>query len=91
MTSLLEWAQLPRSTVQRIVNALADEYLLIAASANARVKLGPAILRMAASANFDFDRHVREHLKVLGQALEKLWIFLNTKAKNGLCRPDSCK
>ena len=82
--------QLPRSTVQRIVNALADEYLLIAASANARVKLGPAILRMAASANFDFDRHVREHLKVLGQAL-KLWIFLNTKAKNGRCRPDSCK
>jgi len=59
--------QLPRSTVQRIVNALADEHLLIAATPNARVKLGPAILRMAANTNFDFAKFVRPHLEALAQ------------------------
>jgi len=58
---------LPRSTVQRIVNALADEQLLIAASPNARVALGPAILRMAANTNFDFAKFVRPHLESLAQ------------------------
>jgi DNA-binding IclR family transcriptional regulator len=58
---------LPRSTVQRIVNALADEQLLIAATPNARVALGPAILRMAANTNFDFANFVRPHLESLAQ------------------------
>lgn len=40
---------LPRSTVQRIVGALESESLLIAASPTARVKLGPALLRLSAS------------------------------------------
>jgi DNA-binding IclR family transcriptional regulator len=60
-------AMLPRSTVQRIVNALAEEQLLIAASPNARVALGPAILRMAANTNFDFVTFVRPHLEALAQ------------------------
>ena len=59
---------LPRSTVQRIVNALADEHFLIAATPNARVKLGPAILRMAANTNFDFVKFVRPHLEALAQS-----------------------
>lgn len=59
---------LPRSTVQRIVNALADENLLIAATLNARVKLGPAILRLAANTNFDFAAYVRPHLELLAQS-----------------------
>jgi DNA-binding IclR family transcriptional regulator len=58
---------LPRSTVQRIVNALADENFLIAASPNARVKLGPAILRLAANTSFDFAKYVRPHLESLAQ------------------------
>ncbi len=58
---------LARSTVQRIVNALADEHLLIAASPNARVKLGPAILRLAANTNFDFAKFVRPHLEELAR------------------------
>src|SRR4029077_19611312 len=41
---------LARSTVQRIVAALAAEKLLIAASPTGRVRLGPAILRLAAPA-----------------------------------------
>ena len=64
---IAERVNLPRSTVQRIVNALTDEYLLIAASATSRVKLGPAILRMAANTNFDFVRHVRAHLEALAK------------------------
>src|SRR5712664_2194545 len=41
--------ELARSTVQRIVAALAAEKLLIAASPTGRVRLGPTILRLAAS------------------------------------------
>lgn len=58
---------LPRSTVQRIVGALADEQLLIAATPNARVMLGPAILRMAANTNFDFVTFVRPQLEELAR------------------------
>src|SRR5689334_12557813 len=45
---------LARSTVQRIVAALEAEKFLIAASPNGRVRLGPTILRLAASARTDF-------------------------------------
>jgi DNA-binding IclR family transcriptional regulator len=58
---------LPRSTVQRIVYALADEHMLIAATPNARVALGPAILRLAANTNFDFVNFVHPHLEALAQ------------------------
>lgn len=58
---------LPRSTVQRIVNALAAENILISATLNARVKLGPAILRMAANTSFNFAKFVRPHLESLAQ------------------------
>ena len=47
---------LPRSTVQRIVTALADEHLLIAASAKMRVKLGPALIRLANATNNEIDK-----------------------------------
>jgi len=59
--------ELPRSTVQRIVNALAEEHLLIGASLNARVKLGPSILRMASNSDFDFTAEVRPHLEKLSE------------------------
>ncbi len=58
---------LPRSTVQRIVNALAEENILIAATLNARVKLGPALLRLAANSSFDFSSFVRPHLDSLAR------------------------
>lgn len=44
---------LPRSTVQRIVAALQAEELLIAASPTGKVRLGPALLRLAASVETD--------------------------------------
>ena len=57
--------ELPRSTVQRIVSALADEQLLIAATPNARVMLGPAIVRMASNTHFEFATFIRPHLESL--------------------------
>ena len=44
---------LARSTVQRIVAALATEKLLIAVSPGGRVRLGPAILRLSGSVQMD--------------------------------------
>src|SRR5262249_46899493 len=47
-------ANLARSTVQRIVAALETEKIVIAASPNGRVRLGPTILRLASSVRTDF-------------------------------------
>lgn len=62
---------LPRSTVQRIVAALAQEHILISASANARVKLGPTILRLAANTHFDFVNVIRPHLERLSHKINE--------------------
>lgn len=68
LSQIAKRTDLPRSTVQRIVNALADEQLLIAASPNARVMLGPAIVRMASNTRFDFVAFVRPHMELLALA-----------------------
>lgn len=62
---------LARSTVQRIVAALAAEKLLIAASPNGRVRLGPTILRLAASAHMDFVSAARPFLVQLSAELQE--------------------
>jgi DNA-binding IclR family transcriptional regulator len=62
---------LARSTVQRIVAALETEKLLIAASPNGRVRLGPVILRLAASARSDFVQMARPFLLRLSQELQE--------------------
>ena len=62
---------LARSTVQRIVAALESEKLLIAATPNGRVRLGPAILRLAASVRSDFLALARPFLEHLSQDLEE--------------------
>ena len=60
-------AGLPRSTVQRIVQSLAHEQFVIAATPNARVMLGPAILRMASNTRFEFASFVRPYLEQLAE------------------------
>jgi DNA-binding IclR family transcriptional regulator len=60
---------LARSTVQRIVAALEAEKLVIAASPTGRVRLGPTILRLAASARTDFTAMARPFLLRLSQEL----------------------
>lgn len=62
---------LARSTVQRIVGALAAEKLLIAASPNGRVRLGPTILRLATSVQTDFVAIVRPFLVRLSNDLRE--------------------
>lgn len=62
---------LARSTVQRIVAALAAEKFLIAASPNGRVRLGPIILRLAASARTDFVAVARPYLTQLSSELKE--------------------
>lgn len=72
--SLAEIAQqvdLARSTVQRIVAALVAERLLIAASPTGRVRLGPAILRLAASMPNDFLSVARPFLVSLSNELRE--------------------
>ena len=66
---------LARSTVQRIVAALETEKFLIAASPNGRVRLGPTILRLAASARTDFVAVVRPYLTQLSSELRRRSIF----------------
>ena len=63
--------ELARSTVQRIVAALAAEKLLIAASPRGRVRLGPTILRLAASARTDFVATARPFLVRLSDELSE--------------------
>jgi len=60
---------LPRSTVQRIVGALAAERLLVAASPNGRVRLGPALLRLAASVEADVAKLAHPFLTDLSAEL----------------------
>ncbi len=62
---------LARSTVQRIVAALEAEKFLIAASPTGRVRLGPTILRLAASARTDFVATARQFLAQLSNELKE--------------------
>src|SRR5271169_232226 len=62
---------LARSTVQRIVSALETEKLVIAATPNGRVRLGPTILRLAASVRSDFIALARPFLERLSEELHE--------------------
>jgi DNA-binding IclR family transcriptional regulator len=62
---------LARSTVQRIVAALEAESLVIAASPMGRVRLGPAISRLASSVQTDFVSLARPFLVALSNELEE--------------------
>jgi DNA-binding IclR family transcriptional regulator len=60
---------LPRSTVQRIVAALEAETFLIPASAAGGVRLGPALMRLAASVNTGVSAIARPLLLALSEEL----------------------
>jgi DNA-binding IclR family transcriptional regulator len=74
---------LARSTVQRIVAALECEKLVIAATPNGRVRLGPAILRLAASVRSDFIAMARPFLERLSEELHET-VDLSTVKKDHL-------
>jgi len=58
---------LPRSTVQRIVDALDNEGFVMAASASSGVRLGPMLLALAAATRFHIAEVARETLKNLAE------------------------
>jgi IclR family acetate operon transcriptional repressor len=60
---------LARSTVQRIVDALRAEQFVIAASPTSGVRLGPALIRLAASASVSFDQITRPIITALSQSI----------------------
>ena len=64
---LAKAAELPRSTVQRIVDALDAEGLVVAASANGGVRLGPALLGLAAATRFGIVELARPTLEALAK------------------------
>ena len=74
---------LARSTVQRIVAALESEKLVIAATPNGRVRLGPAIMRLAASVRSDFIALARPFLERLSAELHET-VDLSTVKKDHL-------
>ena len=74
---------LARSTVQRIVAALETEKLVIAATPNGRVRLGPTILRLAASVRSDFITLARPLLEQLSEELHET-VDLSTVKKDHL-------
>ena len=74
---------LARSTVQRIVAALECEKLVIAATPTGRVRLGPAILRLAASVRSDFIALARPFLERLSAELHET-VDLSTVKKDHL-------
>lgn len=68
---IAERVKLARSTVQRIVAALEAERMVIAASPNGRMRLGPAILRLAASVRTEFAVFARPFIVRLSNDLRE--------------------
>jgi DNA-binding IclR family transcriptional regulator len=68
---IAQQVDLARSTVQRIVAALAAEQMLIAASPTGRVRLGPTIVRLAASGPSDFLSVARPFLQNISDELRE--------------------
>ena len=62
---------LARSTVQRIVASLETEKLVVAASPNGRVRLGPTLLRLAASVRSNFVAKARPFITRLSHELRE--------------------
>ncbi len=68
LAGIADRANLPRSTVQRIVAALADEGLLLAGGAAGGIRLGPQIHALAEATHFDVVEIAHPHLKRLCEA-----------------------
>jgi IclR family transcriptional regulator, acetate operon repressor len=66
--NLAKAVELPRSTVQRIVDSLDAEGLVVAASARGGVRLGPALLGLAAATRFDIVELARPAVEALAKA-----------------------
>lgn len=73
---------LPRTPVTRLVNSLQADQFVIASGTT--IRLGPALLRLAAAAHLDAATLVRPHLEALSRELHEtvdLWIEREASAK----------
>jgi IclR family transcriptional regulator, acetate operon repressor len=64
---LAKVVSLPRSTVQRLVDALDNEGFVLAASSSSGVRLGPTLLALAAATRFHIAEAARETLEGLAK------------------------
>jgi len=71
LSAIAKEVQLPRSTVQRIVYALASEGFLISATPTSRVRLGPGLVSLGSAAKADIDRVLLPHMKNLSSEIEE--------------------
>jgi len=69
LAQLAERVRLPRSTVHRIVTALAAEGLLASVSSTGRVRIGPEFARLAAAGPAEFWRPVEPFMQQLHDQL----------------------
>jgi DNA-binding IclR family transcriptional regulator len=72
---------LPRSTVQRIVGALESESLLIAASPNGRVRLGPGLVRLSAGVETTAAAVIKPYMQSLAKEIGET-VDLSTLARD---------
>lgn len=81
LSAIAKAVALPRSTVQRIVDALEREGLVLASAAG-EIRLGPAILRLAAATRFDIAEQARPVMLALAQKLgETIILSIGNKDK----------
>jgi len=71
LSAIAQLVELPRSTVQRIVYALASEGFLISATQSSRVRLGPGLVSLGSAAKADIDRVLLPHMKSLSMEIEE--------------------
>ncbi len=64
---LAKLLDLPRSTIQRIVDALDQEHLVMSATPTRGVRLGPGLLPLAAAARFEIAEFARPALQELSR------------------------
>lgn len=72
---------LPRSTVQRLVDALALEGLLEIHSSKG-IRLGPALMRLASYSHIDITRMARPYLEQLSEQTGETAILVNANGSN---------
>lgn len=71
LSELSERTGLPRSTVHRLVTALAEEGFVAGAPATGRTRLGPELMRLAAGNRLELEQQLRPHLEALHRALDE--------------------
>jgi DNA-binding IclR family transcriptional regulator len=71
LSQIAKEVELARSTVQRIVNALEEEKLVVAASANRGFRLGPEIAMLASAVHNDLREEMRPFLQQLSEEINE--------------------